>query len=221
MNRIIAGIIFSLLFSTLAKAQLFIDISPYQKFMDRTGLRPTEIQGTPYLNSEYQIGTVLSDSNKLYKNVPLRYDCFDDALEFCRDNKTFYLFPKETVKKAEFGGKTFVYRAIEGENGTEKAYFELVAEGKAALLSRYSINFYEPVPTNGLTDAKPARFDNMRETYYISFDNSPAKKIPANKKMAEIFGDKSKAVETFISKEKLSAKKKDDLKKIVAFYNTL
>lgn len=221
MKRIITGIIISLLFSASVKAQKFIDISPFQKFMDRTGLKTTEIKGTPYLNSEYQKGTILSDADVLYKNVPLRYDCFDDALEFQRDSKTYFLFPKETVKRTEFGGKVFVYKEFEAEGGTEKGYFELLAEGKGTLLARHSINFYEAVPTNGLTDARPARFDNLRETWYVSFDNSPARKIPTNKKMSEIFGDKSKEVEAFISKEKLSVKKKDDLKKIIAFYNSL
>jgi len=221
MNRIITGIIICLLFSASVKAQLFIDVSPFQKFMDRTGLKTTEIKGTPYLNSEYQAGTILSDADVLYKNVPLRYDCFDDALEFLKDNKTYFLFPKETVKRAEFGGKAFIYKEFEAEGGIEKGYFELLAEGKAALLVRHSINFYEPVPTNGLTDAKPARFDNLRETLYISIDSGPARKMPANKKMAEIFGDKKNEVESFISKQKLSVKNKDDVKTIVAWYNSL
>ena len=221
MNRIITGIILFFLFSTLAKAQVFIDISPFQNVLDRLKVKIIDIQGTPYLNSEYQAGTILSNTDVLYKNIPLRYDCFDDVFEFQRNGKTYWCDPKESVKKAEFGGKVFVYKVFEPEGGIDKGYFEVLAEGKATLLARHSINFYDPVPTNGIIDAKPARFDNLRETYYVSIDNSPAKKIQTNKKMAEIFGDKKNEVEAFISKQKLSVKKKDDLKKIITYYNSL
>jgi hypothetical protein len=221
MNRIITGIIFFFLFSTLAKAQLSIDYSQLQNFLDRNHLRINEIKGTPYLNSEYETGTILSDAGILYENVPLRYDCFNDILEFKRDSKTYYADPKESVKKAEFGGKVFVYKAFEKEGDTDKSYFEEVVTGKAALYTRYSVNFHEAVPTDGFTDARPAQFGDLMETSYISIDTFPAKKILNNKKLVEILSDKKNEVEAFISKQKLSVKKKDDLKKIVTYYNSL
>lgn len=221
MKRVISGIIFFFLLSTLAKAQISVDVSQMQNFLDRKHLQMNEIQGTPYLNVEYETGTILSDADILYRNVPLRYDCFNDILEFKRDNKTYYSDPKETVKRAEFGGKVFVYKVFEKEGGTDKSYFEELVKGKAALLIRYSVNFYEAVPSNGIIDSKPARFGDLTETWFVSIDSLPAKKILNNKKLAEILGDKKNEVETFISKEKLSVKKKDDLKKIITYYNTL
>ena len=221
MNRIITGIIFFFLFSTLAKAQLSVDISQMQNFMDRNLTKMNEIQGTPYLNIEYEVGTILNSAGILYRNVPLRYDCFNDVLEFKRNDKAYSLDPKETVKKAEFGGKVFVYKVFEKDGGTGKSYFEEVVKGKAALFSRYSINYHEAEQGNGIIDSKPARFGDLLETYYISIDSLPAKKILNNKKLVEILGDKKNEVGAFISKQKLSVKKKDDLKKIVSWYNSL
>jgi hypothetical protein len=221
MNRIITGIIFFFLFPALAKAQVSVNVSQMQNFLDRNHLKMNEIKGTPYLNSEYENGTILSDAGILYKNVPLRYDCFNDILEFRRDNKTYCADPKESVKKAEFGGKVFVYKTFEKEGGTGNSYFEEVVTGKAALYARYSVNFHEAVPTDGFTDARPAQFGDLMETWYIGIDSLPARKIVNNKKFVEIFGNKKNEVEAYISKQKLSVKKKDDLKKIVTYYNSL
>jgi len=221
MNRIVTGIILFFLFSQVANAQISVDVSRMQNFLDQNHLQLKEIQGTPYLNIEYEAGTILSDADVLYKNVPLRYDCFNDILEFKRNNKTYYADPKETVKKAEFGGKVFVYKVFEKEGGTEKSYFEEVVKGKAALFTRYSVNFYEAVPGNGIIDPRPARFGDLIETYYISIDSLPAKKILNNKKLVEILSDKKNEVEAFISKQKLSVKKKDDVKNVVVYYNSL
>jgi len=221
MNRIISVIIIFFLFSTLAKAQVTVDISKMQNVLDRNLTKMNQIQGTPYLNIEYEAGTILSNADILYRNVPLRYDCFNDILEFKRNDNAYCLDPKETVKKAEFGGKVFVYREFEKEGGANKSYFEEVVKGKATLFTRYSINYHEAEEGNGIIDSKPARFGDLRESYYISIDSLPAKKILNNKKLVEILSDKKKEVEAFISKEKLSVKKKDDVKKIVSYYNSI
>jgi len=97
----------------------------------------------------------------------------------------------------------------------------MLVEGKVNLYARYTITFYDEEPLKGFADRKPARFDDFSETYYISINNSPAVKILTNKKLVEVLADKRKQIETFISKQKLSAKKSDDLKKIISYYNSL
>jgi hypothetical protein len=221
MNRLIAGIIFFFLFTSVAEAQVSVDVSELQNFLDINNPKTNEVQGTPYLNFEYETGTILSDADILYKNVPLRYNCFKDMLEFKRNDKAYYAYPKETVKKAEFGGKVFVYKAFEKDGHIDKAYFEELVKGKAALYSRYLVNFHEATPSNGIIDAVPARYGDLLEIRYISIDSLPAIKIENKKKLVEIFGDKKNEIDALISRQKLSVKKKDDLLKIITFYNSL
>jgi len=224
MKNILLGIILLCQFSALVNAQQALSFQDqYESRMSygRNNLEITEIQGSPYLDKEYQVGTVLTDSNTICKSVLLRYNCADDVLEFKQNNVSYDLIPKTSVKKAEFGGKVFVYKNYESGGGTGKTYFELLVEGKSSLFAHYSTKFYDREPAKGYSEAQPARFDDIEKCFYISVNNSPARKISNNKKLVEILTDKQKEIESFISRQKLSVKKVEDLKKIVSYYNSL
>lgn len=223
MNRLIPAVILFCLLSPLVNAQ---QLSLTDQFMTknaygRNNLRTADIQGSPYLDNEYKVGTVRTVDDVLYKDIPLKYNCYDDVLEFQRNNVSYDLKPKTIVKRAEFGGQVFAYKDFESNGGTDKSYFKLLAEGKASLCVRFSVKFYEQEPLKAYAEPKPARFDNLEETYYVSIDNSPAKKILNNKKLIEILADKKNEVESFMSKQKLSARKAEDLIKIIRYYNSL
>ncbi len=223
MKSILALIATICFLSPLVKAQSvsWNDPMPTKYSWGRNNLTLNEISGSPYLDSEYKPGTVTTDDNAVYKDIPLRYNCFNDIMEFEKDNKSYELLPKEKIKRIEFGGQVFIYKDIEGEGNNDKSFFQLLTEGKADLLARFGIKFYEAEELRGFADPKPARFDDFSETYYLSIDNGPAQMIGNNKKLVKAFGDKQREIGNFISKQKLSAKKVDDLKKIVAYYNSL
>jgi len=223
MKCFVPGIILFCLLSTLAKAQPLSLKDQYNARLSygRNHLKMADIQGSPYLDSEYKVGSFLTDAGELYKDIPLRYNCCEDILEFKKGDVAYELVPKSKVKRAEFGNKVFVYSLFESDGKIDTSYFEVLAVGKAALYAQYSIKFYEAAPLQAYSDPKPARFDDFSESHYISIDNSPAKKISTNKNLIELLADKQKEVKDFISKQKLSAKRVDDLKKIIAYYNTL
>jgi len=220
MKRLILFVVFFCSLSTLLSAQGFFDEFALKNAFGRSKLTIGDIKGSPYLDKEYQTGTVLTSDDLLFKNVPLRYNCYQDILEFKQNDLSYDLMPRTLVKKAEFGGKIFIYKNIES-NGDSKSYFEELAEGKASLFVRYIVKFYEAEPLKGYASPVPAKFDNLSKSYYISFGDSPVKMITNNKKLLEVFPDKKGEMDLFITKQKLSAKKEDDLKKIVAYYNSL
>jgi hypothetical protein len=228
MNRIILFVLFFISASPLVKSQsqfgnVQFNMDQYRSnnTYGRGNLTVDEIDGTPYLDYEFKVGTVLTADSISYKDIPLRYNCFNDALEFKKEKTSYDLQPKTKIKRAEFGGQVFTYRDFESDSGNDKSFFAILAEGKATLYARFNVKFYEPEPLKGFADAKPARFGDLTETYYVSIKNAPARKILSNKKLIEVLGDKQKEVETFISKQKLSIKKVNDLKKIIAYYNSL
>jgi hypothetical protein len=199
----------------------WLDQYPSRQSFGRANLSLSEIQGSPYLDSQYRVGTVLTGDNQTYKDIPLRYNCFIDVLEFKKNDASYELMPKELIKRAEFGGQVFSYKEYESGNGTSKSYFMLLAEGKATLCARYTIKFFEPEPVKGFADPVPARFADFDESYYVSIKDAPAKPVSNNKKLVEALSDKKNEIESFISKQKLSFKKAEDLKKIISYYNSL
>ena len=176
MKLLIPAIILFSLISLSVKAQSFPDNSLPEQFLVRTSygrnnLKANEIQGSPYLNKEYNVGTVLIEGDVLYKDIPLRYNCFTDVLEFSKNDVAYDLSPKSVVKRAEFGGQVFTYKDYESNKGIAKSYFRILLEGKALLCIRYSIQFYEKELVKGYADAKPARFDDFEKSYYVAISN--------------------------------------------------
>ena len=102
------------LMSPLVKAQStsWNDPFPAVNTYGRNNLTLNDIEGSPYLDSEYQSGTVTIDDGTVYKGIPLRYNCYNDVLEFEKDNKAYDLLPKTKIKRAEFGGQVFTYKDI-------------------------------------------------------------------------------------------------------------
>jgi hypothetical protein len=210
-------------FSPFVKAQsvTWNDPMPSKFHWGRNNLTLDDIQGSPYLDNEYKVGTILTDDGVLYKDIPLRYNCFDDVLEFKKDKEAYDLLPKTKIKRAEFGGQVFAFKDIESDGGKDKSFLQILAEGKATLLARFGVKFYEAEELRGFADPKPARFGDLSEIYYVSVNNAPAQKILSNKKLVEVLRDKRKEIENYMSKQKISIKKVDDLKKIIAYYNSL
>ena len=211
------------LFSPLLKAQSISwnDPFPTKNSYGHFNMTLDDINGSPYLDSQYVPGVVITNEGVIYKDIPMRYNCFNDVLEFKKDDKAYDLMPKEKAARAEFGGQIFCYLPYEPASETNKAYFQVLTEGKAELCVRYRVNFYEREEAKGFADPKPARFDDLLETFWISVDKGPAKKILGKSQLLDVLSNKKSEIDSYISKQKLSVKKVNDLKKIVNYYNTL
>ena len=218
MKHLVTITVLFCLLSPVLKAQSWSDPFPTKNSYGRNNMKLNDIQGSPYLDDQYINGTVITKDGVLYKDIPLRYNCFNDVLEIRKDDTAYDLMPKDKISRAEFGGQIFSYLDYE-EGG--KAYFKILAEGKAKLGARYFINFYEQEELKGFAEAKPARFDDLVETFWVIIDDAPARKILNNKTLLEILGDKKSEIQSYINKQKLSIKKVNDLKKIINYYNTL
>jgi len=219
-----AIIIISLFFFSFGlKAQTLYwsDLTPARGVFGSKNLTLDQIQGSPYLSAAFVNATVITSDGKSYKDVPLRYDCYDDLFEFKNNNVIYDVEPKELVTRAEFGGKVFCYLEYEPQRPSNKAYFQILVDGKAKLCVQYKISFYEKDESKGYADPKPDRFDDLISTYWISLNNAPAKKILNKKQLMDVFSDKKNEVENYFSNQKLSVKNGDDLKKIVNYYNSL
>lgn len=206
--------------------KLLLDDVRFTKIMDGSflgkSMKISDVQGTPYLNEKFEAGKIITMEDSMFQNLDLRYNAFTDDLEFKQGENIFNVAYKTMVKKAEFGGKFFSYRSFEAEGGNVRdGFFEILTEGKATLLARYKIKFLDKVDSQAFVDAKPAQFEDVEKQFFIMIEGSAAKLIPNKKGLLRFFGDKSKELETFISKNGLSVKDDESLIKIVTHYNSL
>ncbi|MBN2236061.1 MAG: hypothetical protein JW729_00790 [Bacteroidales bacterium] len=185
-------------------------------------LQDNEIEGSPYLRNEFQNGYVLTSTNIKYQDVPLRYNIYNDEIEFQMDDNVLALDNPDNYQEVAIGGDIFINCPIKGGSNNASSYFiRLNNQKKLVLLKRFGIEFLPAKSPQGYVDAKPATFKKMPVSYYVKFEGKPAEEIGNLKSLLSLFGDKSTEMETYIKKEKLKLRNEEDLLKIISKYNLL
>ena len=186
----------------------------------RYNLKLSDIQGSPYLDDEFIPGKITTGEGVIYTDIPLRYNGYSDDLEFQKGADNYVFDPRTIVKRAEFGGLVFGCMEYYEGKKIQNGFFEIRTVGKATLLVRYTVKFIEKEAVKAFAEPKPARFETQVKDYYLAIDGTPANFISGKKGLLELFGAHKDEMESFISKNRLSIKKDDDLTQIVVHYNS-
>lgn len=181
----------------------------------------SEIEGDPYLYKEFTDGAVTMKNEEVFK-AQLRYDIKAGEIQFKDNDEVYALINQEEIERIEIKKMKFMYSeyGVLGDNAKIKtAYFEVLAEGDFILLAKKNIRIQDPEPPKLYTEAKPAKFIILADSYYIKNNDSPAVRIKTKKDFKTYFEDKAQGVTEFAKTQKLAVSKKDDLIQIVDFAN--
>lgn len=181
-----------------------------------------DIMGSPFLNDEFIQGTLYTTSKHKYMDLPLRYNAYQDQLEFkTSDGQLKALSKPEIVEKVVFGDYNMVYIPFAYAKKIHHGFFIVLEEGKASLYSRSEIIFNKAEKPAAYQEAQPARFVLKPNAYYIKIGLAEAKKVDRKKELIDVFPDHNNEIETFIKKHKIKASKPENLIKLVKYYNAL
>lgn len=169
-----------------------------------------------YLHQDYK-KAYISKSKEIYF---LRYNIFTDEMEYVNNNNVYNLNKSENKVIDFFEIKT-KYGVFNLNN--ELNYLMIINNGKNSVLSKQHVMFDEGKKAVTQFDVKvPPKFIRQKDEYYIAFNNTNLVSVPKSKKaFYKLFKDKASVMKKYVSQEKLSHKKIDDLVKIVEYYNSL
>lgn len=185
-------------------------------------LTEQNISGSPYLEDEFTTGTVYTSDKKKFENVLLRYNIYNDDLEFQTPNKRVLAMDKpETIELADFGQYKMTYLSYASGNKQNKGFFKILQEGKASLYAKPDVLFQKAVESDGIKPEKPAMFVSKPDIYFIRIGTNPAQKVGNKKELAALLGDHKSEIATYIKKNKVKVNKADQLKKLLNYYNSL
>ena len=173
------------------------------------------IQFKKYLTQDYKPAFIDDFKQRAY----LRYNIYEDQMEFVKDNNIYYL-KKDLDRIVRFADNTkYAVKELDGETH----FFLVHQDGKNQLLAYQTIRFIEAKePKTGYDVRKPADFKRRKDELYLALDGKNLVSIPRKKKsFFATFGDKSSDIKMYIKKNKLGYKRVKDLKKVLAYYNTL
>lgn len=185
-------------------------------------LNETNIKGSPFLNEEFIEGSVFTTSKTQFVDIPLRYNIFNDQIEFKTDDEqVMALSVPEVIEKVEMGQYLFEYIPYSSSNNIKRGFFIVHEKGKATLYSRPRILFEEAKKPAAYQDAQPARFIRKPDEYYIRIGMEPAKPVSGKKDLHTIFSGNNKELNAFLKNNKIRPNNSESLKELVIFYNSL
>ena len=187
--------------------------------ISKNSLDISDIQGSPYLNNDFQTGSIVTTSNTNYNDISIRYNIFNDEMEFKGNDNNIYSFEKSTIKNLFIGNTEYVFKAFSIKNSLRRSYFEVLTKGTVTLLKQYHVRFEEEQPAKAFADPVPAKFNRLRSDYFI-FSNKEAQKFSGFKDLSELLPDKRTEIEKFIKSKKLKISNEEDIIKVIDFYNS-
>lgn len=225
---IIIFIIFQISISQLQGQVLFenrnvLDLIDMKDFRNRIDPYPFEYDGSPYLEDEFVKGDIFINNKWHIEDVPLRYNIYDDKMEYYMPEKDliFAIDPQFKINYVLLEGDTFVVKQYEQKGWRVLGFFKLVEEGTADLLVKMNIQYKEPQPAKPFFDPEPAEFIRRDDDYYVKLKERNIFEVKRIKKLIQYLGDHKQELTQFDKKEKISAGNEKELAKFIRYYNSL
>lgn len=225
----IVGIILLSLFSVGVFGQNNIDQNAQENFwrvqQKKNGsivnLNYSQIQGTPYLDSNFQQGEIFTKS-KLLGTYPLRFNVYTENFEFRKsDQKILELNNPERIGRIVLENTTFIYAPFKNKKNIGNGFFERLNSGKAQGLIRYKVQFIKATPPGAYQDAEPARFSSIQKYYFVRFGDGAALPINKNSEFLKELPDHKQQISRYMKKKRLRVSRGNDLVKLLDYYNSL
>lgn len=185
-------------------------------------LSEKDIEGSAWLNESFESGSIYTVQKLNYAEIPLRYNIFNDNLEFkTPEGEILALADPNIVERAVIGQIQLVYSFYYQGNRQKNGFFVVLTEGKASLYSKPSVMFKDATKPAAYKEAEPARFVRKQDELYIKIGNNPAMIINGKKSLVEVFPDNQEKIENFINKNKIKISKPESLREVIGYYNSL
>jgi hypothetical protein len=189
---------------------------------DKSTLTEIDIEGSPYLREEFVNGSIYTVQKVQFEEVPLRYNIFNDELEFkTPTNEVLALATPDIVEKVVMGDTILVFLSYEESNKVKNGYFVLLEEGKASLFVKPGVIYKKATPPAAYKDPEPAKFQKISDEYYLGFGAGLVKQVNNKKNLVAAFPDNQDKIEKYISKNKIKTNKPESLTELVKYYNSL
>lgn len=220
-------VVFTVLTSAQATYQIGETLDFFRSYKMQKGewsllLNENDIEGSPYLNDAFINGTIYTTSKTQYLNIPLRFNIYNDNLEFkTPDDAVMSIAVPEIVESAEFGEYKMCYIPYTITKKIKRGFLIELVNGKVSLYAKPEVLYKKPQEPAPYKEAEPAKFLPKADSYFLRVGKEEARKITGKKDLVQSFPDHQKDVTDFIKKNKINPAKESDLIELTNFYNSL
>ena len=209
-----------LFFKTGLNAQEFrIQSPPGYNFIYESNNLPKNVDGSPYLGDWQQSELHLKNGNTI-SGIMMRYNVYTGQMIYKLDGKTYAIGTPDSIATIQFGNKNFQYKKFVVNDKVEQKYYEIIVDDKISLYNEYEIIINRSNYNSALdVGDKNDKFVLKEHLYMIKGDRLI--EIDKKRKILDFFADKKGEITEFIKQEKISYKDKEDMAKLVEYYNEI
>lgn len=183
-------------------------------------LKTEDVEGSAYLNEEFINGTVALNTGVIYSDIPLRYNVYNDLIEFrSTSGKVFNINNPEAINQLSIGNSKFIYTDCKLHKKSEKLFVEVISEAGVSLLKRHKMKLNPPKEAETHKPAQPYMLVKMPSEYLIRKSDGTTQLFKTKKELLLLLSDKSEKIDELIKHQKLSVNNENDLVAIVKYYN--
>lgn len=185
-------------------------------------LTQADIKGSPFLDDNFTEGSVFTTSKTQFVSVPLRYNIYNDDVEFRgSDGQAYAIAVPEVIERIEIGENQIEYIPFLVQKKMKRGYFIVLEKGEVSLYKKPKVVFEEAKSPAAYQEAQPAKFVRRADEYYIRAGMDAAKPLLKLKDLEEILPGHQKDVIAYVKKHRLKLNNPENLQDLVRYYNSL
>lgn len=179
-----------------------------------------EIQGSPYLNEEFQNGEVYYQKKFKITPILLRYNLYTDQIEYKEKDVIMTFANPDRIDKVAIVDDVFVFVNNEYQKKVS-GFARMWNEQFPTVITKMKVEFLEKEETKGYEESKPDRFKRTYDIHYLMKSEDEIEKISSVKKLIKSLGNHESELSAFAKKEKISANDPEELARLLEFYHGL
>jgi hypothetical protein len=206
---------------SIAVSQLYyLNLPPGHNKLYVGDERIPSIAGSPYLVNNWSKGSITLYNGKVIEDLPLKYNVHSGEMLYHVDNKTYILGSPDSVLFITMNNRRFMYLPFEEKKKMQKDYFEVITGDVSQLLIRHTVTLIKSNYNIALNAGEKDDRLEHKSNYYLRKERSVVLIDKKGESLFNLLSDKSKELRNFASQNKISFTNKDDLTRIVDYYNS-
>jgi len=191
------------------------DMANYEK----KGSGP-KLTGQRVLNEDFiKSNIILKNDTVVYKDVPVRVNVYENALEVKYKGEIKYL-PVHKIEKVEFQNQGFSYLTNNTINtDAPEGFYKILYKKQSVLLCHYGYKIKEANYNVQMDVGEKDDKIIVTKDYYVVLNNQLIKLENNRRKLIKQLGN-SEAIEDFIKKQKINPKDEQDMIKFLDYYDS-
>lgn len=178
-------------------------------------------EGTPYLFEEFTGASIYPKRGEGYRGIPMNYNIHNDDFEYLMENVSYSLGNNDLVDHISVGNRDFYYMTYTYNSSEIKGYLELIAEGDYRFFKKHRVIYTAPQATRGYVEAQAAKFSPRSPDYFIELEDGNIVYFNKLNDIARLIPDEGGSIKDFIKKEKLQARREEDIVRLAEYINGL